>query len=192
VSPEETPRKKKRKKRVPRMIDWYRVDTTERIKQVLGVAASLVLLGSLLGAICVGLLRSSSGPARYAMFRTPVLEAAPAENVDLVLGLGVVALMLVVGGGGTAILGLMRELSQERWLALRTDGLVIADAGREKRAPWGKIDDVRVEGTTIVVSLASGDTWSIRDRFAGTTRKELGQRIAHVRRRALHGLLRRS
>ena len=180
------------------MIDWYRVDATRRIKQVLGVASGLVLAGSMLGAVCVALLREPSGAllghgGRDAMFRTAAMEHEPADvrHADWVLGLGIAALALVVSGGGTAILGLMRELSQERWLALRTDGLVIAERGTEKRAPWSQIEDVHMDGTTIVVLLASGDTWSIRDRFAGTTRADLGKRIAHVRRRALHGLLRR-
>ncbi len=178
------------------MIDWYRVDATARIKRVLGLAAALVLCGSLLGAICVGMMRSPSGglalrPARYAAFTTAALERTPAEasEADRVLALGLIALALVVSGGGTAIVGLMRELSQERWLALRTDGLVIANAGTEKRARWTQIDDVRMEGSTILVELSSGDTWTIRDRFAGTTRSALGKRIAQVRRRALHGLL---
>jgi hypothetical protein len=178
------------------MIDWYRVDTTDRIKQVLGIAASLVLCGSVLGALCVALMRDPgqplfARPARSAMFRTPASAPTPAHEgtADLVLGLGIVALTLVVSGGGTAVLGLMRELSQERWLALRTDGLVIADAGSEKRMPWAKIEDVQMRGSIIVVTMASGDSWSIRERFAGTTRAELGKRIAQVRRRVLLGLV---
>jgi hypothetical protein len=181
------------------MIEWYRVDASARVKQVLAMAAGLVLCGSVLGALCVALMRQPGSspfgrPARTAIFRTPAAAVEPADEgrADLVLGLGALALVLVVSGGATAIAGLMRELSQERWLALRTDGLVIANAGCEKRARWSQIEDVRLDGTTIVVALASGDTWSIRDRFAGTTRKELGERIAHVRRRALHGLLRKS
>ena len=177
------------------MIDWYRVDTSPRIKRVMATAVGLVLCGSLLGAACLARTQDpyaaarggATGPGSW----TPEVAQAPTldDHRGVMFSLGIAALALVVSGGGAAIWGLMRELSQERWLALRTDGLVIRDAGREKRAPWGQIAEVRMDGTTIVVALASGNTWSIRDHFAGTTRSELGRRIAHVRRRALHGLL---
>ena len=190
--------KKLRKKRVPRMIDWYRVDASSRVRRVLAAAAGLVLVGSLLGAVCAALMRDPRGDALGRGAQDPglrALVAGPAEadesRAHEALAVGLLALALVVGGGGTAIVGLMRELSREQWIALRSDGLVLANAGRQKRARWEQIEDVRTEGSTLVVALANGHSWVIRDRFAGTTRKKLGERIAHVRRRALHGLLRR-
>lgn len=145
-----------------RMLQWYRADRTARIQRVLVLAATFVSTGALVGAAAI----------RFGY------------------GLAFVALALVVSGGITAIAGLRRELEEERWLALRTDGLVYARDGKTRRMAWRFIDDVRVEGTCLVVTLRSGKRVEIRERFAGTTRAALSEHIAQARRSALHGLLR--
>jgi len=144
------------------MLDWYRADRTERIRGVLVLASMCVVTGAVLGASAI----------RFGH------------------GLGYVALLLVACGGGTAIAGLRRELLEERWLALRTDGLVYARDGRTRRVRWRFVEDVRVDGARLVITLRSGRTIELRDRFAGTTRASLAEKIAHVQRRAALGLLR--
>jgi hypothetical protein len=92
-----------------------------------------------------------------------------------------------LSGGVTAIMGLKREMMDERWLALRSDGLVYADGGKTRRMPWRFIVDVRVEGPLLIVVLESGKRIEIKERFAGTTRTSLRDQIAQQARRAQLG-----
>lgn len=151
------------KRRRPRMLEWYRADRTQRIQRVLVLASVLVMVGAVVAATAI----------RWGQ------------------GLAFAGLFLVGAGGASAIFGLRREMMEERWLALRTDGLVYARGGRTRRMPWRFVDDVRVEGPTLVIVLRSGKRIEIRDRFAGTTRLALSERIAQTRRRSELGLLRR-
>lgn len=143
------------------MLEWYRADRSQRIERVLVLASMLVTVGAVVGAAAI---RCGHG-------------------------LAFVALVLVLSGGVSAILGLRREIREERWLALRTDGLVYSRAGRTRRMPWRFIEQVRAEGPTLVIVLRSGKRIEIRDRFAGTTRAALSESIAQMRRRAALGLL---
>lgn len=144
------------------MLEWYRADRSARIRRVLMLASMLVMVGALVGASAI----------RWGW------------------GLAFVALALVLSGGVSAIAGLRREMLEERWLALRTDGLVYSRDGKTRRMPWRFIDDVAVEGPCLVVVLRSGKRVEIRERFAGTTRAALSEHIAQARRRHEHGLLR--
>jgi hypothetical protein len=144
------------------MLEWYRADRSQRIQRVLVLASMLVTVGAVVGAAAI----------RWGH------------------GLAFVALVLVLSGGMSAILGLRGEMRQERWLALRTDGLVYSRAGRTRRMPWRFIADVRAEGASLVIVLRSGKRIEIRDRFAGTTRVALSESIARTRQRAELGLLR--
>jgi hypothetical protein len=148
--------------RRPRMLEWYRADRSQRLQRVLVLASALVAAGAVLGAAAI----------RWGH------------------GLAFVALLLVASGGASAILGLWREMRQERWLALRTDGLVYSRDGRTRRMPWRFIEDVRAEGASLVIVLRSGKRIEIRERFTGTTRAALSQQIAQMRRRSELGLLR--
>ncbi len=145
----------------PRMLEWYRADRSARMERVLVRASAFVVVGAIVGAAAI----------RYG------------------LALGLVSLGLVVSGGATAMAGLRRELIEERWLALRTDGLVYARDGKTRRMPWRFVDDVRVEGRRVVVVLRSGKRVEITERFAGTTRAHLVENIARARARSAHGLL---
>lgn len=180
-----------RRKSERTMLEWYRVDRTERIRHVLVRASSLVLLGSLMGAYAALGMRITHGVPMRARLAGPFVDVlgAPLGVPWPERTLGVLALLSVIVGAATAIRGLARELRDERWLALRTDALVVARDGKTVRIRWKHIDDVRVDGTTIVVTLRSGRAIEIRERFAGTTRTALGEKIAQARRRALHGLL---
>lgn len=144
------------------MLEWYRVDRGARIERVLVLACALVATGATVGAAAI----------RWGQ------------------GLAYVALTLVFSGGVSAIAGLRREMMQERWLALRTDGLVYSRDGKTRRMPWRFITDVHLEGPILVVVLESGKRIEIRERFAGTTRASLRERIAQELRRELHGLRR--
>lgn len=79
---------------------------------------------------------------------------------------------------------------EERWLALRTDGLVYARDGKTRRMPWRFVERVAVDGRALVVTLRSGKRVEIRDRFAGTNRAALEKAIERARLRTAHGLLR--
>jgi hypothetical protein len=150
---------KKRRIR-PRMLAWYRADRSSRLRRVLVMASMLVMTGATVGA--AGL--------RWGH------------------GLAYVALALVVAGGVTAIAGLWRELREERWLALRTDALVYAHAGTTKRVRWKHVAEAKIEGPMLVLVLRSGKRIEIKDRFAGTTRASLRDRIEQECRRDALGI----
>ena len=144
------------------MLEWYRADRSERIRRVLVLASVFVTTGAVIGATAI----------RFGH------------------GLVYLSLVLVLSGGVTAIAGLRRELMVERWLALRSDGLVYARGAKPRRIRWSAIDRVHVDGASLVITLRSGRTIALRDRFTGTTRMALAERIEATRRRELHGLLR--
>lgn len=151
-----------KRRQKPRMLAWYRADRSARIQRVLVLASMLVMVGAVVGAAAV----------RYGH------------------GLAFVALLLVLSGGLSAIFGLRREMLDERWVALRTDGLVYVRAGKQRRMAWRFIDDVQVVGPCLVVTLRSGKRVEIRERFAGTTRASLRDRITQECRRAALGIAR--
>ena len=183
------------------IVEHYRLDASRSLSRVLGVAASIVTLGAFLMAIAILLPRLDAraplpaASSRAAIFRvgavtedgTPIVSNTSAWE----LGLGILGLFCIAAGAGAAIVGLRRVLTEESYLALRTDGAYFRRAGERSLLPWDEVEAVRWDAASSAVLFVrhDGSEWARSERYAGIEGAELAKRCAEVRRKALFGLL---
>lgn len=175
------------------MLDAYRVDVSRALSRVLGLAAALVLVGSMATGAALVLARLEGVPiavgprADLALASQHRPSLSPSASP---LGLGALGLFFVLGGAGTAIVGLRRVLREERYLLLRSDGALFVQGRRRRLVRWQDVQDVRHEGRELVFHCHDGRVLSIEERYGGVSLPELARRVASLRRKALFGLLR--
>jgi hypothetical protein len=180
----------------PPIVEWYRLDASRRIFTTLTLGASIMLVGSIVSA--AGLFGSRGSiphPMLMGHRRAMIGEDALAtteRSPMLELTTGLVALGCLLGGGATAIVGLKRALSEERYLALRQDGALFVEEDTERFVAWEDLEDVRWDAATNALLFIGHDGVAVPlvARFADVTNEDLAQRVRSVRRRAVHGLLR--
>lgn len=160
-----------------RIVAWYRVDPTPRILRVLALGAAVMTLGSVV-----------MGAAFAELGHSPV-DFTDQRALWIAFGIGGAGLATVLSGGVVCILGLRRVLAEERYLALRTDGLYLRDGTEREVIPWDDVREVGHEGEALVVERQDGRRWVRAERFAGVTAKELAARVRDTRGKALFGLL---
>lgn len=176
----------------PRLVAWYRPEIARRLRRVLLPAAGLMLLGSLAWAH-VKLFHGGPdvlGRAAPPAQGTP-LPPAPLPPAEA-FGLMAIGLVLCVAGGLLAILGLLRTMREDVYLALRTDGALWHRGGDEVFLPWGELERVRwdAEQAALVFERRDGDApFQLGGRFADVEGPELARRLDDVRRKAIWGLL---
>lgn len=188
------------------IVEHYRLDAGWRLIGALLLGSLVMTLGSLsiAGAQALTHLdqdrpvharafyptRPSDGLMRAGQVHadgTPVVHRwAVYEALLGVLGLG-----LIFVGGGAAILRLNRVLSEERYLALRTDGAYLRLGDARELLKWEQVADVRwdAEREALVFELHDGEEWIRAERYAGVDGPTLAERVRRVRRKALFGLL---
>jgi hypothetical protein len=195
------PRSTEEPAEIARVVEHHRLDASTSLRRSLGAGALVVSVGALVMGIALALPRLD--PARApnpwarrapsaALFEVdaqgvPVAHrSTPLERV-----LGIVGLVCVVAGGLTTIVGLRRVLSEESYLALRTDGAYFRRGREASLLPWHEVEEVRWDEREKVVRFVrhDGSEWSRGERFAGIDGPELARRAAEVRRKALFGLL---
>lgn len=174
------------------MLDAYRVDVSRALSRVLGLAAALVLVGSMATGAALVLARLEGVPITVG--RRPDVAIATQAQPSVApsaspLGLGALGLLFVLGGAATAIVGLRRVLREERYLLLRSDGALFVQGRRRRLVKWQDVEDVRHEGRELVFLCHDGRALSIEERYGGVSLPELARRAALLRRKALFGLL---
>lgn len=184
------------------IVEHYRLDPSAALRRSLGWGMLIVTLGSLIVASALLVARLEAGrplPAlgSDAIFRGGEVTAdgAPVERpVALELALVAIGLSCITAGGAVAIVGLRRVLSEESYLALRTDGAYYRARGERDLLPWDEVEGVRwdPERRAVVFERHDGRAWVRAERFAGIEGEALAKRAAEVRRKALFGLLRLS
>lgn len=183
------------------IVEHYRLDASRALSRVLGVAASIVTLGAFLMAIAILLPRLDAraplpaASSRAAIFRvgavredgTPIVS----NTSEWELGLGILGLLCIAGGAGAAIVGLRRVLTEESYLALRTDGAYFRHARERSLLPWDEVEAVRWDPRSRAVLFVrhDGSEWARGERYAGIEGEALAKRAAEIRRKALFGLL---
>jgi len=175
------------------VLDAYRVDVSRALSRVIGLAAALVLLGSMATGSALVMARLEGVPISMGR-RTDVAigsqtqpGASPSASP---LGLGALGLFFVLAGAGTAIVGLRRVLREERYLLLRSDGALFVQGRRRRLVKWQDVEDVRHDGRELVFVCHDGRELTIEERYGGVSLPELARRAASLRRKALFGLLR--
>lgn len=160
------------------IVAYHRVDPTARILRYLGIGAAAMSGGSVVMAGAFARL----GHASLDFF---------ADQRVMFLGfvLGAVGLSFMTLGGLYAILNLKRILSEEQYLALRTDGALFRDEAELTLCRWEDVEAIRAEGDRVIFVRHDGSEWVRAERFADTDAEALARRAAEVRRKALFGLL---
>jgi hypothetical protein len=148
------------------IVEWYRVDATRRI----GAALSFGAIAMVIGMFMVSGL----------VFGRDLASAA----------WGVAGITEVIAGGLATLIGLQRVLSEESYVALRVDGVLLVRPTGWRLVRWEDVEDVRHDRArdAIVLVQYSGSEWTIGERFSGITNADLAKNAATVRRRALFGM----
>jgi hypothetical protein len=186
------------------IVQHFRLDPSRKIKGALGIAAGLVTVGALCvaAALMIGradprraaLARAPRSTASAPLFRgTPVTASGAPIDVDpspVELALLAGGILLIVSGGASAIVGLRRVMTEETYLALRTDGALYR-AGRERSfVAWDEVEEVTWDGSAVLFVRHDGSAWARSERFADIDGIGLAKCAADVRRKALFGLIR--
>jgi hypothetical protein len=98
---------------------------------------------------------------------------------------------LVAAAGLRAVWGLRRLLAEDSYIALRTDGVVVAESGgRTVEVPWDDLVECRLDddGETLRLERCDGSLTRVRARFSGIDPAGLARRVEHLRRRTAFGL----
>jgi hypothetical protein len=147
-------------------IDFFRVDRSGATKRLLAVAGVLV----------------STGMTSIGAHLVHRISAETAHTITLVGGL-LLAVGLILGFGAMAML-----LFENVYLLIRVDGVLCHENGKETTIPWADLDEIRLDGEPGVVVFVRKAEGPVRW-FAGRTAKEIHDRVADAKRKALHGLL---
>lgn len=152
------------------LLEWYRPDQSRRVWRVLLVGAAIMTAGGLVMAIS---------------FLTHQKESL--RNMSATIGI-----VLTVCGGLWTVLGMTRILADDRYIAVKVEGLVIALGGDEREVAWGDLERIRFddEQRTLVLVPRTGDAIAVDTKFAGKTGRDLAQRLDELRRKASFGVLR--
>jgi len=160
------------------IVAYHRVDPTARILRYLAIGAAAMGGGSVVMAGAFARL----GHHSLDFFADP-------RVMLLGFALGALGLGFMTLGGLYAILNLKRILSEEQYLALRTDGALFRDGDALSLLRWEDVESVHADGDRVVFVRHDGTEWVRPERFADTDASGLARRAAEVRRKALFGLL---
>lgn len=117
--------------------------------------------------------------------------AASAEPLLPMVGKGVLGLALMALGGGLVFTRLRRELGEENYIALLTDGVRHQTANGRLEVSYDELMDASWDEArqAIVLLTRHDEERVITGSFVGVEMKELAREICQTRRKALFGLL---
>ena len=185
------------------IVDFFRLDASRRLVKALAVGALIMSLGSIAIALALALTHLDTERPLHARAMRPgdgvmrsgqVLADGTPVTHDWLVGeavLGLLGLGCILLGGGSAIVRLNKVLSEEEYLALRTDGAYLRIQQQRELLRWEHVSAVRWDSdrAALVFELHDGEEWVRGERFAGIDGPELAKRASEVRRKALFGLL---
>ncbi len=148
-------------------VDFFRVDRSASTARVLVIGGVLVTCGATaVGAHLVHRLPDS-------MSRLISLVGAAAVIGGLVLAFGTLAMMMF----------------ENIYLAIKDEGLLVHEDGKEIAIAWDDLTAVRVDAKKGLVALHRKDK-AVLEWHAGKAAKAVAARIEEAKRKAAHGLLR--
>ena len=152
------------------ILAWFRVDQSRSIGRLLLRSALILLAGSVL----------------VAGYWTTELHPPPHR-----WAFGASGGFLCVIGPLTALLGLRKILSEDAYVALRTDGVFLSNAtraGGEQLIGWDDFIDAAEEGGATVLSMRDGSPLVFDRPLAGADARVFARQLAQMRRRLLLGI----
>jgi hypothetical protein len=171
----------------PPIVEWFRLDASQRIVRSLALGAGIMLLGSIVSAGALLVSRGALphpviGRRRDVSMRDPAIDPHTGRPLGLASGpasvplsgqsreahsaprspvleltTGLFAFACLLGGGLTAILGLRRVLSEESYLALRHDGALFVHGDEERFVAWDDVEDVRWDASSDALLFVAHD-----------------------------------
>jgi hypothetical protein len=147
-------------------VDFFRLDRSGSTKRLFAVGIVMVTAGA-------------SAVGAHLMHR---LAEATGHVVSLVGGLTMIS-GLVMTFGAMAMM-----LFENVYLAIRDDGLLLHQNGKESTIPWDDLTKVIVDAGFVELRRGSGE--NVVRWFAGKDAKNVAGRIEEAKRKAAHGLLR--
>jgi len=177
------------------LIEWHRLDASKRIIRSLAIGATIMTLGACAAGFAIhsGWVEHPIGRGERARVHVRELrESTDARSSRALreLSVSLAVLACLVAGGLTALIGLMKVLGEERYLALRQDGALLVLDDTERFVSWDDLEAVRWDETRDAVLLVpyGGDAVPVIERFADIANSELAKRAENIRRRAQFGL----
>ena len=181
-----------------RIVEHYRVDVSRRMLRAIGIGVFVMTVGLAAATLAIMLPRWS-GDIPEAAQREPLLPDRSVTRIRAQLPedvrsqeaiFGLIGLAFIPTGGLISIIGLNRLLSEDHYLALRTDGAVFSgDGGERDFVAWADVEEIRAERGAVGFIRHDGDVWLRTERYAGIDAEELAKRASEVRRKGLFGLL---
>ncbi len=176
------------------IVEHYRVDASAALGHALGWSSLVRTIGGVVTFFILPRVGAWVATPSDAMFRLGQVTAdgTPIERpLGLELALALIGIVCVAIGGAVAIVGLRRVLTEESYLALRTDGAYFQQGTERGLVRWEDVEAVRWDASARVLRFErhDGSAWTRAERFAGIDGPELAKRASEIRRKALFGLL---
>ncbi len=153
-----------------RILEWYRADTSARVRRVLVVAPALM---------------TSSGVVIGLSF----LTHQPEHTRTMAAAIG---FAMVAGSALFTAAAMQRILREDGSLSLRTDGVSVHSAGHETFVAWTDLEGARWDeaAKALVLERRGGPAVTVAWSPARISGPALAERIERDRRKAAMGLLR--
>jgi hypothetical protein len=159
-----------------RMVEWYRPDQGRRVLRIWALGVAMVASGALCAIIA---LRGLGSLGQVV----PVARGA----------LAIVGALCVLGGPLLCIVRLLRAMREDDYVALQSNGIVIARGGEVELLSWSELDTIEhlsEPSEALLLKRRDGELHELGEAFAGIDLALLGRRISHLRSKVLMDLLR--
>lgn len=105
--------------------------------------------------------------------------------------LGITGLLFVIAGPLAMVLNLKRSLQAERYLLVRTDGVLERCGPDAVLHRWEDIEAVVYDGSSkeVILQYRDEDPVRLTNRYAGIDPRNLARRLDEVRRKSLFNLI---
>ena len=176
-----------------RVIAWFRYQRPKR-DFVLITAVLCMLVGSV--AVTTALRLETKGEEyfwiggrrRLLMGDLHKKNEADVWSIERVIFLG--GVLMTICGGGLAIGYALQRMRDERFLLVRSDGILRHENGIEVETFWDDVQRVEFElPSTIVFHMRSGVEKRFDDTYFGIDNQELSKLLEDIRRKSVFGLL---
>lgn len=151
------------------LLEWYRADSSRRLRKVLGIGAGVLTSGALLTGLS------------FASHQHETLR-----NSAVVIGL-----LCTMGGALVAVIGLQRILAEDAYIAVRTDGILVHLGAHEEVLAWSDMERIRFDPAraAVVFTRRDGGELVIQRPLSGATHETLAPHLDSLRRKAEWNLL---